>query len=138
MLIAFFCYLLVIFFYFFSLIFVMPLSYYRYWAALYVEGNENEGMLILHYILLLSLPLFLGVVQFCRSILYYIVNVSCSYFTLDLFNLLFHVIKLKNLVEISKKNCSAIILLFFFDNPTIILKKILNLIFNVEQLLLLF
>ena len=39
--------------------FVMPMSYGRYWEALYVEGNEVEGILILRSILLLFLPLFL-------------------------------------------------------------------------------
>ena len=63
----------------------MPLSYGRYWEALYEEGNEDEGILILHFILLLFL--FLELYNFVKAsllyILYFIVNVCCSYFTLS-------------------------------------------------------
>ena len=44
-------------FYFFSPSIVMPLSYGKYWEAMYEEGNEDEGILILHLITLLFLPL---------------------------------------------------------------------------------
>ena len=46
--VGFYCY-----YYFVSLIFVMSLSYGKYWEAVYEEGNEDEGILILSFILLL-------------------------------------------------------------------------------------
>ena len=46
-------------FYFFSLIFVLPLSCGRYWEARYKEENKDEGIFILHFILLLFIPFFL-------------------------------------------------------------------------------
>ena len=74
----------------------MHLSYGRYWEALYEEGNEDEGMLIFHSILLLYLPLFLEVVQFYPLIL--VINLISYWlllFYFELTYLVFHVIKTK-------------------------------------------
>ena len=38
-----------------SLSFIMPLSYGRYWGAMYEKGNEDKRIIILSFILLLFL-----------------------------------------------------------------------------------
>ena len=48
-----------------SVIFFSYFSYGRDWEAFYKEGNEDEGILILRFFLLLFLLLFLEIVQFC-------------------------------------------------------------------------
>ena len=96
-------FLLFLCFYFFSLSFVMPLSYGRYCEALYVEGNETEELLILHSI-------------FISYFYYYFL--SCTILS----TLACYVTQIFFFVEISRKNCDAFILLFFFD----------ELIFNVK------
>ena len=65
----------------FSLSFVMPLSYGRYWEALYVEEDENERMLIFISILML----LLGVVQFCCLILVLYLILHCFLFLTNVF-----------------------------------------------------
>ena len=89
-------FLLFLCFYFFSLSFVMPLSYGRYCEALYVEGNETEELLILRSI-------------FISYFYYYFL--SCS--TLSTLTYVTQIIFI--FVELSKINCDAFILLFFFE-----------------------
>ena len=58
-----------VFFYFFSLNFVMLLCYSRYWEALYEEGNKDEGILILRPIFLLFYHYYFYLYNFTKLFL---------------------------------------------------------------------